>query len=160
LLKFDESFRYAIHRLLKGEKLNEIRQVASEYIDSLLLQKKNKEVWEYVEKAEKLHLISSSIDPVIEALAEKMGASWQSTILETKNGLLTGRINKDLKGDKWANLDPSFKKGSFSVFTDNLDDLELLKHADERYVIINSERHRSYWEKNLDNFTFIKPQAR
>lgn len=157
-LNLDNTFRLAIHGLLKSESIHSVNECAREYIEHILRYKKNDEVWKHIEQQKNIHLISSSIDPVINALGKKMGASWQSSVLEKKKGKLTGKFSMDLKGEKWKYLDSSIKKSRITVITDNRDDLELLKHADERYVILNSERHRSFWEKNLSDFTFIKPQ--
>jgi phosphoserine phosphatase len=144
--------------LLKGHSLAEMDAMAFEFLDFYLADRRNPEVWEIIQRfsGAQLAVISSTIDPVARAIATQMRALCFSSRLEIRNGVLTGRLEKDMTGQKhkvalaWKKDHP---KSKLVVITDNRSDHQLVSMADERYVVIRRQTDMAFW--NALKPTFI-----
>ena len=146
-------------KLLGGLSKETLTILAFEFHDSFLEKRKNEKVFSLLEKLKKdgeILLLSSSIDPVINAIASRNGFQYKSSSLEYEKGLSSGKLQDDLTGVKHTFLVDLVKDHrQLAVVTDNRSDYELVKMADERYVVLVSPKQEKFWEKLKPNF--IKP---
>jgi HAD superfamily phosphoserine phosphatase-like hydrolase len=138
-------------RLLAGYSYSRILSLAGEFFDHYLNERKNKKIFELLIQEKKENyviLVSSSIDPVIKTIANQHGFSYLSSVLEVKEGKITGRFRSDLTHKKHEEVKELMEKspsGRLVVITDNHSDFKLVEMADERYVVIQSEKEKKFW---------------
>ena len=101
-------------------------------------------------KENRIILASSSIDPVVKQISEKMNADYVSSLLEIKNGKYTGKLKFDILNCKKEYLK---SKGIDCnkiniVLSDNYEDLNLIKNANKGIAIIHSLKKSIFWKKN------------
>lgn len=143
--------KHAAIRLLAGQPLAELQQSAETYADELLDANSLAPVWQVLDERPantQLILASSSLEPVVSALARRLGAEYVSSELEVRDGVLTGRLSKDLTGQKLAALRERFGSRVDSparCITDNLTDRPLLERCAERFVVLHKDAHRGRW---------------
>lgn len=94
-------------------------------------------------------LCSSSIEPVVEAVASSLNLSWvAASSLDYRDGVFTGRIRSEIAGQK---LNELVKRGIAEnlalAVSDNLSDEALLLSANEAIAIAYSEGKRRHWER-------------
>jgi phosphoserine phosphatase len=98
-------------------------------------------------------LLSASLDPVIEALAEALGpVEFVSSQLEyDAQGRATGHLQRELTGQKQHALQELLGTQAepvrLAVATDNFTDLELVTQAQVRYVVVHSAAAKQFWQK-------------
>ena len=94
-------------------------------------------------------LLSSSLDPVVSAVAATLKSEYASSQLEYKQGICTGKLIFEMKGKKHEVLEDKF--GTFSeellVISDNISDRELILKADKRYAVVYKDKFKSFWKK-------------
>lgn len=143
-------------RLLSGLDRKKLSDLAFDFHDSVLQKRKNEKVFSLLERLKKdgdVMLLSSSIDPVIGAIAQRNGFSFQSSTLGYKNDVSSGSLSQDLTGIKHKQL-AAWKKeyNRLAVVTDNHSDYDLVKMADERYVVLLQEDQEKFWQELNPNF--------
>ena len=149
-----------IHRnlvllLLKNRSRLELAAAAVQFYDGYLSKRKNPIVWRLLAReAEKIILVSSTIEPVAEVIAHKNNFSFRASTLNYESELFSGSIQVDLTGKKHQLVKELITEESYGVITDNFSDRELLKGATKRIVVINRPSHYDRW-KEVDA-VFIK----
>ena len=145
--------KHGLVRLLKGDAIAEVEQSAAGYADWLLSSRRVEHVTALLEgskaRVEGLVLASASLEPVIAALASRLGARFVASSLSTANGWHLGRYARDLTGQKIAALDEllpaDWKKHAVIGISDNLTDRTLLQTVQKPYVVLHSHGHRARW---------------
>lgn len=101
-------------------------------------------------------LVSGSIEPVVKVFSENLGFDeYCSTVLNYSQKRLNGIAYDMLFNKSKAVKKIAMECNELVVISDNLTDLDLFEMATERYVVINSQKHKKFWEKKLKNFTCI-----
>src|SRR5690606_27224637 len=75
-------------------------------------------------------LLSASIEPVIEVIADMLKVDgYYCTELEKRNGKYTGKVIQDIEGRKLQRIQPNYVLEGVELlfYTDNKEDLPLLK---------------------------------
>jgi len=150
--------RIAALRLLKGKSVSEIDAFAQSFYEEILLKKANQKIFQIIESEEQrdnVVLISSSILPVIQAIGKANNLDFRSSQLESVDGRLTGRLSLDLthlKDVVVKNLMDERGIEKLLVITDNRSDWHLVKMADERVIVVGSERDKIFWDELKPEF--------
>lgn len=150
-------------RLLKGLSRSRLYELAEEFYADYLEARKIPETLGLLEKArmegEQVILLSASIDPVISAIARKLGVSFGCTTLLYRDGIFEGEIAFEMRGRKLEVLRSEFAPRSdrLVVVTDNLADKRLLQSADERHAVVWSAKKKRKWSSLRPHF--IEPGA-
>ncbi len=144
--------KHLLVRLLAGVQASVLDESGRAYVDSLLNSKRVQPVWDRLSRVGQLdHIIlaSASLEPVVRALAEAMGARYVSSKLEVRDGVLTGRYVEDLTGHKESAIVRKYGQGAlaspFAAFSDNISDRPLLAKACYACVVLHRESHRARW---------------
>lgn len=147
--------------LLAGDKPEALDQSGSEYAALLLAERRVPSVWPLLEaplKSGRVVLASASLEPVVASLAAATGARHVASLLEQKNGVLTGRYAVDLTGRKERALTEKYGSavlaGKMCVISDNFSDRPLLEKATRAYVVLHHPCHRQRWHGL--NATFLE----
>ena len=148
-------------RLLAGRSSVEIYTLAKEFYENFLVQRSNAKIFAVLKKEQEhgvVILVSSSIDPVVEVIAEKNRMDFICSTLEVKKGIITGRIHRDLTGRKHLVVKDKMEKERLNdllVITDNRSDWELVKMAGQRIVVVQSENQKTYWNDLHPDFISV-----
>lgn len=145
--------KHGLVRLLKGDAIAEVERSAAEYADWLLSNRRVAQVATLLEgskrREEALVLASASLEPVVAALASRLGARFVASSLASSQGRHQGRYARDLTGQKLGALDQvlpaDWKKDAVMAISDNLTDRALLQSAGKAYVVLHAPRHRERW---------------
>ena len=138
--------------LLAGDKASDLDASGLIYARELLCRRRVAPVWERLRKTSRPNqviLASASLEPVVRALAELIGARYVASSLEVRGGVLTGRYIEDLTGRKEAAISLKFGPNAlnepFAAFSDNLSDRPLLSKAFYACVVLHRASHRARW---------------
>ena len=147
--------------LLKGEDEEIVAAEARIFVAEVLPSMENHEACEIVKLQSFLILVSATISPLAESIADHFKAkAYFATLMETKDGVFTGRISLDVQGRKLETLNTStyalhFSEGTF--MTDNKEDLPLLKKMKKVIVVVSSKYHEKFWiNQGLSDLSFFK----
>lgn len=139
-------------RQLQGAAVAEVAGSAARYADWLLAERRVEAVRRLLERTARegpLVLASSGIEPVVAALARRLGALHVASTLARRDGHYLGRYDVDLTGCKAAALDgvlPAGWRGAgYVAASDNLSDRTLLAGARDAYVVLRTPRQRRRW---------------
>lgn len=140
-------------RMLAGDYVSELDGSARDYAEFLLSRRRIESVWEILQAKRQegctLILASASLEPVVSALAQSLGAAFVASSLEQDNGRLTGKFEKDVTGLKFDALTlllgEDLSERGFIALSDNLTDRILLERADEAFVVLHKASHRHRW---------------
>lgn len=127
---------------LAGETRERLKAAAGDYARRSLPSLANAEVHERLERhrasGQRIVLVSSSLDLVVEAIAELLGVEYRASILEFDDGICTGRLVRDLTGNKAAVVRDlaGSQPAHLTVYTDNRSDRGLVAMADDAMIII------------------------
>lgn len=129
-------------RFLKGTSYSELSKQAKLFTEVYLSQVRNIEIYNTIEHLisidkSKVLLVSATIDVVAEAVADSLHCEqYYSTALEYKDGACTGKMVKDLLGNKCMFLN---EKGILhqikSFFTDDLTDADVLEYSEIKNIV-------------------------
>lgn len=154
-----KTFNIDIHRTLairylKGMSKDFIYQQVENFYNEVLSKKRIESVWNCLPK-ENIILISATLAPIAEVVAEHLGAwvDFCASTLEFQNGICTGRLTNDLLGKKQAAINAYT---NFAIITDNTSDAPLVLAAQHATIIVYNNLKR--WNKllhNKNNITFI-----
>lgn len=138
--------------LLRGDSVSDLQQSANQYADWLLGHRKVAGVWSLLDQTSHdgpLLLASASIEPVVSALARRVGADHVASTLATENGRHLGLYDCDLTGRKIEALDshltPEWRAQAYMAISDNLTDRDLLNGAERAYAVVHDQRQRRRW---------------
>lgn len=144
--------KHLLVRLLAGDQASALDESGRAYVQVLLTRRRVQPVWDrlsQVGRPDHIILASASLEPVVRALAEVMGARYVSSTLEVRNGVLTGRYVEDLTGQKESAIVRKYGEDAlaspFAAFSDNLSDRPLLAKAGYACVVLHRESHRARW---------------
>ncbi len=152
--------RWLVVFLLRGFRKKVLNQYAEEFLDFFLMPRLNAEILEFLEnrKNSKRFLMSSSLEPVVKAIANRLGVDYYSSNLEERDELITGRMYNDLTGKKHQIVKEMNLKNPIHhlvVVTDNKSDYALVEMAQERFVVIYSDDEKNYWRRLNPKFILI-----
>lgn len=155
ILTGNDVFRKANIGLLKGMGVAESLALAREFVREFLGRKKIEQthglVREFQGKGFDVVICSSSIEPVVRAVAEELGIEeFYSAELEFSGGRLTGRLAHDPTGRKLESL--AKYRGNARIelaVSDNLSDASLLRAAKRGIAVVHRADKRRFW-KDLD----------
>lgn len=155
--------KHLLVRMLAGDRASDLDASGQVYAQELLDSRRVDPVWERIERASKpgeLLLASASLEPVVKALAQRMGARYVSSTLEVSGDLLTGRYAEDLTGTKEAAILRKYGSDAlaqpFAAFSDNFSDRSLLSKATYACVVLHREAHRARWGDLSAEFVQVK----
>ncbi len=147
------------YSLLKGVKTSELdellQSIVSKKIRNQIFPEALKIIRKYQRENYKVGIISTSIDPLVQILVERLGLDFgRGTKLEEKKGVFTGRIlGKVLYGQEKARVVRALAvkqkwdlKKSYT-FADSFSDLPFLKTAGHPVVVSPDWRLRKKAEK-------------
>jgi HAD superfamily phosphoserine phosphatase-like hydrolase len=138
--------------LLKGLSESELRETARDFVREYLEPRKIKQaqriVSDSVSDGVTAVLCSSSIEPVVRAVAESLNIeNFVCTTLEFQNGTFTGRLAADVTGRKLDHLRTAVPNSCIVLaVSDNKTDLELLLAANRGVAMVYGERSREFWK--------------
>ncbi|MFZ5973491.1 MAG: HAD family hydrolase [Bacteroidota bacterium] len=146
--------------LLRGYPKNMVEQWATDFMEDFLMPRLNTEVLQILQhrKSSKRFLISSSVEPVVKAIAHRLNVGYYASGLEERNGVITGRMSMDLTGKKHhvveaINLTTPIHQ--LVVVTDNKSDYRLVEMAQERFVVVYSEEKKNFWRPLNPKFILL-----
>ena len=141
--------RYLVIKSLSGYSKDFLYEKALEFYDYFLVNDKQSEIIDLLEIQKNqgyVILASASIDPVVHAIAKRLGiASYLSSQLEYCDNMATGYLSNDLLGKKITALET---QEIDLLVTDNKSDIDLF-NISKRSIIISQERNLLFWEKIL-----------
>lgn len=154
--------------LLKGEPKEKLENEARVFIKKLLNGYIHPEMLEKYrelkEKGYKTFLISASLDFLVNLLGKEIGfdESFGSKLLFDQNNKCLGSFETDVKGKKEIFLFQKLKKEEIDFensycFSDNNDDLNLMKLIKNSYGIVKERPQKFFWEKNNIKVLFLPP---
>ena len=142
-------------RYLKGKSRTELQALAEQFYQVYLLPRKIDEVWKQLPK-ENLVIVSGTLDIIADTVARHIGAeTYYATEMVYDNGLFTGGFH-DFLLDK-SDVLPHYN--DFDIITDNLTDIDLVRHAQQATIITYNNQSR--WQRILPtdiNVTFIEAE--
>ena len=134
---------------LSGDRPEDLANSARAYAGWLLAQHRVPAVQGIIDRhGGPLVLASASLEPVVESLADALGARFVASTLEVQDGRYTGRYGQDLTGAKAQALQSKLGIGSLGesvVISDNLTDRGLMESAGKAYVVLHKPSHRQRW---------------
>lgn len=151
---------------IKNERVSEVEKAANDFVDNFLSTRESS-VLAMLKKfkaddSNVIVLCSASIEPVIKAIAGHLRIEvYGCTKLEKKGEFFTGRIELDVQGKKYEWVMDSFRLKDFSeviFFTDNVEDIPLMKHANRKFVVAKGRR-KEYWKHHVKDVEFIDPRS-
>ena len=158
--------RHKAIELLKGESLSSLRKEAALFYEQFLAQRKNEKVWKLLEEinekfpGDERVLVSSSLDIIISEVADRLGiAEFYASELETRNGIVTGRLESDVHGQKHLLIKHKLEDEYETIaVTDNLSDMDMAKQCNSVYIVVYKQKHLEKWTKQLEpsTTTYIK----
>ena len=138
--------------LLGGMSSQEVEKLASKFYQEFLSDKKISVSHELMYDARKaghvILLCSSSIEPVVKVVAERIGAdAYLCTELEVLDDHISGKISHELQGIKIGNIRERFPDDEVALaVSDNLSDASLLAAAQKAIAISYSDRASQFWK--------------
>lgn len=149
ILKIDIK-RLLYLKKIKGKTKRELSHLADSYIETLtpneeVIQK----IKEYQDLGYKVIIVSASLDPIVKSVVSKFGFDgYESTTIGYSNDLCTGKIIKDLLGNK-ATIVRKIKEANNRVvfITDNMSDDTCIEYCDKFYAVIPKGKRETFWER-------------
>ena len=134
---------------LRGFHRQELQRLARDYAAGPLVERENRRLHERLAEhrraGERIILLSSSLDVVVEAIAAKLGAQFEASRLQFVDDVCTGKLKLDLTGRKRAHaLRLCGPNTEFHVYTDNRSDLDLLALATGMTIVLPRGRRRRW----------------
>lgn len=147
-------------KYLKGKQKSELK-MAMELFYHRLTDLKNENVFSIVNKLKlefRVILASATLDFIAEkiALESDIKEYYSTELLYNDNGYCTGKICRDLLGNKLTILESArVFSPYYMTITDNFSDIDVLLKSD-RKKIISSKANNKYWLKLLRNKNISK----
>lgn len=155
LLNFrPKKYRYMLIGLLKGYKKGRLAEDSRYFVDSLIKSNKvNEYILKRLKKSRKKIIISAGLDILVNKLANIFNCDTSfSSSLEYSEGVCTGRLEEDILKTKYKKLVKVIGNSQYFVFTDNIEDQELVKNAEKAYVVANTIASKKKWENISQKF--------
>ncbi|MEP7076303.1 MAG: HAD-IB family phosphatase [Acidobacteriota bacterium] len=138
--------------VLTGMKSEEIAAHATCFVEQFLDQRKIIQTHDLIEKFKKdglrVVLCSSSIDPIVAAVARDLGIEdFVGTSLKFEGDTFTGAISNETTGRKLAILNTKDLIGSLEyAASDNLSDLSLLVASKNAIAVTHRRKNEAFWK--------------
>lgn len=136
--------RQGLVRALRGWTREALEHYAKTYVRKAAQKKISPFVHSGLEKARNegslIYLATSSLEPIAVATVElfSLNGYVASTLEFDTTGRCTGKFARDITGNKWSNLRerfPAIKNAKITVYTDNLEDIDLRSVAYEFHFV-------------------------
>lgn len=142
--------------LLKHESVCDVERYANIFVSEELNSKRFLKIQSILKKAQeenkRVVLASASLEPIIKAIADELKVKeyFASLLEKSEEGIYTGKLVQDLKGQKLSLIKSffNFQTTEFFVYTDNLDDIAFIEIA-EKALVISKKRNLKKWESIL-----------
>ncbi|MDN5205666.1 hypothetical protein QQ008_30055 [Fulvivirgaceae bacterium BMA10] len=123
------------------------REFHSQYLKNKEVKETHLKLKEAIKTGEIVILLSSSIDPIVDAISQDFNVQYQSSSLVYENDICTGKLAYDLTNKKHIEV-TKFQAGEelITVVTDNFSDQELMKLAETRYAVIYKKSAKQFWD--------------
>lgn len=97
--------------------------------------------------ADRVVLVSSSLEPVVNSIADLLETEYRASTLEFAGDICTGRLLDDLTGNKAAVVQEllAHEPTRLKVYTDNRSDRGLVAMADEATIVIPRGADDKQW---------------
>ena len=169
LRRFSTHFKEYCVTLLKGESRENLRRISKKF-SKVLVKGINIQIYDEFRKLRnkgyRLFLVSSSLDFVAKSFAEKVNFNqvFGSSLAFDQRGICLGYFSKDLTGRKdqlLIKMQEKLGRIDFKhsyCFSDNRDDLSLLKLFGNSYAVVNDRLASIYWNNNGIESVFVSPR--
>ena len=139
-------------KFLKEIPLHELSSLADNFYFDFLIHRPNENVFRLLPTEDRANVIlfSSSLDVIVAVIARENNLNFESSRLGWKEGKATGNLTLDLTGKKHEVVKLLVSAGDFDqlqVITDNRSDWELVKLANERFVVIKKDNEKEFWRE-------------
>lgn len=165
-LRGGDPIKTAALRLLRGFSRPRLyalgEEFAAEFLESRKLARPHQLLRELQGQAGgRAVLLSASLDPVIAAIARRLGTEFRSSELNyDAQGNCRGTLRRDLTGQKLvalAELLGSTALPPLTVVTDNFTDRELVTAAAHRHVVVHRAAAKQFWQDLNPDFIEAYP---
>lgn len=139
--------------LLKGKTAGQLSTVAdlfvAEFLHGRQIAETHRLIDEYKRENLRIVLCSSSIEPVIRAVAAHLGIeNFVSTSLEFDGEIFTGKIKDEITSRKLEALDARSLSGKIEyAVSDNTSDVNLLLAAKQGIAVTHDRKKQEFWKK-------------
>ena len=139
--------------LLKGMSASQLSAISTLFVSEFLQKRQISQIHrlinKYIGEGLRIVLCSSSIEPVIKAVAENLGIKdFVSTSLKFDGEIFTGQILEEITNKKLEVLEDRRLSGNIEyAVSDNITDLKLLLAASEGIAIVHNKNKHDYWRK-------------
>jgi phosphoserine phosphatase len=149
---------------LRGLTRDYLYAEAGRYVHMSLTRLSNAEVVSAVLKAKRngnvVYLTTASLDPIAWAVVSQLQLDGliSSCLKYDRAGKCVGILEVDVTGNKWLHAwstIPRDKMNGFTVYTDNPEDTDLIRHSTATYFVGNPSQLRSTSEIDLKKIKFI-----
>ena len=134
-------------RQLQGMRRDEIERLARLFVNNVLAEKKIEAVWQTIQDADNIVILSSTLEPIANAIARQLPVvpkKIYSTELSYHDDIATGQVLTDRLPQK-LNSEQQPAPRSYIIITDNTSDLELIAKAEQAYIVTYHNQRR--WQK-------------
>lgn len=146
-------YRIFAVKLLKGYSKERLEKGANDFFLMLL---KSKEITasisllkEKIDEGAVVYLASSSLSNVIEVIGKELHIPFVASELHyNQQNICTGTLSSELTGKKLDYFN-KLNRSDFhtsTVMTDNFSDYTLAKWADQRIILVYSEKNKDFWK--------------
>jgi phosphoserine phosphatase len=146
-----DCFKTIAVRFLRGLRQEELDSLAHDFFEAHLarriVERTAQILLDYRRGGARIILVSASIEPVVKAIARRLGCEYLASQIGFHNGVATGKLLADVRGKKHLALArlgivPPYD----TVITDNLSDRELLLRAKEKVIVAGSKTDGDKWK--------------
>jgi phosphoserine phosphatase len=107
-----------------------------------------------------VYLTTASLDPIARAVVSQLHFDGliSSCLKYDRAGKCVGRLAVDITGNKWLHVwstIPRDRINGLTVYTDNSEDTDLIRHATETFFIGSASQLRGASDIDLKRITFI-----
>jgi len=140
-------------RFLRGMTADQMEVLADRFVNQFLKERKiaetNDLLLKFRNEGLRIVLCSSSIEPVVTAVARAAGITDQiSSTLLYEQEMFSGRIGEETVGKKLGFLRRAFPETEIEyAVSDNKSDADLLSAAHRAIAVVHDPGKRSFWEK-------------
>ncbi|MCC6453061.1 MAG: haloacid dehalogenase-like hydrolase [Acidobacteria bacterium] len=140
-------------RFLRGMTADRMEGLADRFVDQFLKERiiaeTNDLLLKFRNEGLRIVLCSSSIEPVVTAVARATGITDQvSSTLIYEQEIFSGRIGEETVGKKLSFLRMAFPETEIEyAVSDNMSDADLLSAARRAIAVVHDPGKRSFWEE-------------
>lgn len=143
-------FRPLGTRFLRGYRRERLDSMAQDFLTGCLLgrivEKVTRLLLDHRQAGDRVILASSSLEPVVAAIARHFGLEYVASELDFRDGISTGRLSRELTGTKDIALARLGVHPPYDVVvTDNFSDKGLLSKAKEKVIVVYSKADERKW---------------